>query len=507
MSGAESPQVVIVGAGPVGLTLANLLGSAGIATLIIERNPGTVPEPRAIALDGESLRTLQAAALTDVVLPTIREGFIADYLSGEGVELFESDLTPRPYGFCLQNSFDQPTLERQLLDGLSRFACVDVRFNTAFESLAQQADRVTLQLRAADGEIEAVNTAFLVACDGGRSSVRQTLGIEMQGDRLPQRWLVIDTVDTHLSGEPQCRFYCDPERPAMTMLRPGNERRWEFMLLDNERDEDLLRDERIRELLAPHTDPDHVEVYRKVVYGFSAVLASRFSEGRVFLAGDAAHMTPPFAGQGLNAGIRDVRNLSWKLVAVLRGVLPRTILETYNEERHEAAREMIDLALKLGDQIQPTDAVMAAERDAFFAELNKTPGAGKQFGSDSLAPLMDVRLAGGWLGSDEFAGRFLPQPEVSGPDGEELLDARLGQGFAALIPDGAMVPAQLSAHPLWRATMPRLVPQPGELAAFLGGDRRLLLVRPDRFVLAALPLDASALQVLDQLQEQLRGPA
>ena len=138
----NNPDVLIVGAGPVGLTLANILGSEGIGTLLVERNPATVPEPRAIALDGESLRTLQAVGLADTVIPTLREGFIADYVSGDGTHLFETDLHPRPYGFCLQNSFDQPTLERQLLEGLERFPSVEVRFSTSLESFEDKADGV-----------------------------------------------------------------------------------------------------------------------------------------------------------------------------------------------------------------------------------------------------------------------------------------------------------------------------------------------------------------------------
>ena len=343
MSLPTRTSVLIVGAGPVGLTLANLLGSEGVATVLVERNPGCVPEPRAVALDGESLRTLQAVGLADTVLGNIRQGFVADYINGDGVQLFTTDLTARPYGFCLQNTFDQPTLERQLLRGLSRFPCVTVSHLTELLRFEQDSDSVTAVLRDSTGIEQRLRADFMVGCDGGRSSVRHGLGIAMTGERLPQKWLVIDTVDTHLGDEPACRFYCDPRRPAMTIIRPGAERRWEWMLVGDERGEDMLEDGRIRELLAQHTDPASVEVYRKCVYSFSAVVAERFSEGRIFLAGDAAHMTPPFAGQGLNAGIRDVRNLSWKLARVLGGSLPTGLLSTYDLERREAAKAMVDI--------------------------------------------------------------------------------------------------------------------------------------------------------------------
>ncbi len=282
MSTSLNTRVLIVGAGPTGMALANLLGCEGIDTLIIERNPGCVPEPRAIAIDGESLRTLQAAGLTESVLPTIKQGFVADYVNGAGERLFQTDLNPRPYGFCLQNSFDQPTLERQLLAGLERFDCVDVRHSTTLLAFKQTERTVTATIQTAGSEQIDVQAEFMVACDGGRSSVRQALGIRMVGDRLPQKWLVIDTVDKALSGEPECRFFCDPRRPAMTLLRPGGERRWEWMLKDGESDDDMLADERIRELLSPHTKPEQVDIYRKCVYGFSAVGLNGSAKGVSF---------------------------------------------------------------------------------------------------------------------------------------------------------------------------------------------------------------------------------
>jgi 3-(3-hydroxy-phenyl)propionate hydroxylase len=325
----------------------------------------------------------------------------------------------------------------------------------------------------------------------------------MVGDRLPQKWLVIDTVDHHLSGEPQCRFYCDPARPGMTLLRPKGERRWEWMLVGDETDAEMLEEARIRELLAAHTDPAQVEVYRKCVYGFSAVVAERFRTGRVFLAGDAAHMTPPFAGQGLNAGIRDVRNLSWKLARVLEGSLPESLLDSYEAERHDAAREMVEVAVMLGDQIQPTDPAAAAERDAMFAAINADPAAAQAFSNDVIAPLKDVRMTAGWLGNGDCAGRLLPQPDMHAGGETRRLDDALGTGFSVLVKGESSVPDSLAAHPLWRALRPVVVSLPDALEAFAQlAPGEMLLVRPDRFVLARLGVDA--VPALDALFEALK---
>jgi 3-(3-hydroxy-phenyl)propionate hydroxylase len=518
MSIPETASVLIGGAGPVCLTLASLLGTAGVNTVLVERNPGCVPEPRAVALDGESMRTLQATGLVEGIAQNLKQGFVAEYVNGEGTLLFSTDLRARPYGFCLQNTFDQPMLEQQLLDGLARFACVSVHHSMELIGFEQDEHGVRARVRAQGKQEQSLQAHYMIACDGGRSTVRQSLGIPMCGDRLPQKWLVVDTVDRHLVDDLECRFFCDPARPAMTILRPGGERRWEWMLLEGETDEDLLRDERINALLEEHTDPDQVEVYRKCVYGFSAVVAERFSEGRVFLAGDAAHMTPPFAGQGLNAGVRDVQNLAWKLVRVLDGSLPASLLESYHLERREAAKAVVDLAVMLGDQIQPTDPQAAAERDAMFTEINRDPAAAAAFSRDVIAPLSDVRLPRGWFVADKYGGRMLPQPLLRTPDGDTLLDEAIGPGFTALVMGDVPIPDAVLAHPLWQSLAPRVhrigseqAPDSGPtlpadvLDDFLGHTTgRVILLRPDRFVLAELDLDCDPVAPLEELWTDLQ---
>ena len=374
-------------------------------------------------------------------------------------------------------------------------------FSTALQQFTQDAQGVSIQVQAADGGCRQLRARYLVGADGGSSTVRTALGIRMEGDRLPQRWLVVDTVDSHLNDEPHCRFYCDPARPAMTMLRPRGERRWEWMLLDHESDEHMLADTTIDALLEPHTDRRAVQVYRKAVYGFSAVTAQLFSVGRVFIAGDAAHMTPPFAGQGLNLGIRDVRNLSWKLGAVVRGELPETLLATYQLERHDAARDLINLALALGDQIQPTDIAAAEERDAFFRELNAKPEAIAGFCEDMTAPLRDVRLSGGWYSDDVLAGRLIPQPYVH--DSAALLDDLIAPGFVALVPPGSELPSAITVHSLWRQLSPQLYDMPSELQGFVDDLSRIVVLRPDRFVLLSFTDEADGIAALDDLQHSL----
>ncbi len=511
-------QVVIVGAGPVGLTLANLLGVHGVRTLVLERNAGTVDEPRAIAIDAESLRTMQAIGLYDALAPDMLLGFHVDYLNGRGRRLFTMQLGLTPYGHAQQNSFDQPLLERQLLAGLERFPHVAIRFLHQVERFAQSADGVTVEGHGADGQPFSVAGEYLVGCDGGRSVVRQGLGIEMRGRTAPQKWLVIDTVDPHLADTLACRFYCDPARPAMTLRKQHQKRRWEWMLMPGEADADLLDDGRIRALLAPHTKPDQVVIQRKCVYTFHSIVADRYRDGRVLIAGDAAHMMPPFAGQGMNGGIRDALNLSWKLTLVLRGAAQPSLLDTYQRERRAHVIAATALANRLGAMIQPTSRARAALRDLIFFGLNLTPAGRRAFDRSLIGTLRVPRMREGVLvpsaanghKTAPLPGQFIVQPPLRRGDGETVpLDTVLGPGFSVL--GYGEDPAQAldaAARQFWAdlgATFVHVTPRgtppvdgavedtSGALGAWFGDHaERVVALRPDRFCAAQFSAQTAA---------------
>jgi len=507
-----STSVVICGAGPAGLTLAHLLGIDGVDVVVLDKLDSTVSEPRAIALDGESLRTLQKLGLVDAIKDELLTGLSADYINGRGETLFTIGRTAfRPYGYDMINSFDQPFLDRFLANQLVQRSSVDLRFNHQLTGFEQDAAGVRVQCTDAAGDALEISAAFLVGCDGGRSTVRTLLNIDMRGESNPQPWLVIDTKDPYLDNQLDCRFFCDPKRPGMTIRKRHGERRWEWMLMPGEDREYLLEDATIRALIAPYTDVDRVTVYRKRVYDFHAIIADRWREGRVFLAGDAAHMTPPFAGQGLNSGVRDVANLSWKLAMVVKGQANIALLESYEKDRRDHAWQLIETALTLGNQIQPIDETQAAERDAFFAALAKDPVALQAMEDELAKSTLDRRVDAALVidaGESDIAGRLLIQPQLSTAGGRVLLDERLGTGFA--IVGFNCDPDEVLGEPTrnqWQALGARcvricsgaaqardadLVDDNNELRDWLGGaDPAVLLVRPDRFCMVyARPGDA-----------------
>jgi len=498
----------------VGLTLAHLLGQQGIACTVLDRLKGPVSEPRAIAIDSESLRTLQKLDLLEGMRGNLLCGLEADYVNGAGERLFKIGRPEyRPYGYAMVNAFDQPALDRHLADEVRRYDCVTLCYQHELTALEQDAESVRITCSDARGRIAHIDARYLVGCDGGRSTVRGLLDIEMRGESNPQPWLVIDTRDGHLDGQLDCRFYCDPKRPGMTIRKRNGERRWEWMLMPGEQREFLLEDDTIRALIAPYTDAANVDIYRKRVYDFHALIAGRWSDGRVFLAGDAAHMTPPFAGQGLNSGLRDAANLAWKLTLVLRGQAAPGLLDSYERDRRDHAWELIQTALDLGAQIQPIDPARASERDALFAELNKDPEALEAMEWDLAKSVTNRRVHPSLVvacGESDLPGSLLVQPTVINGAGALLLDELLGSGFAVLGVNcdpqqvlsasiqrwwrelGASFASVYSGSDPVAADVP--VDTDGILREWLGSDDpAILLVRPDRFCMAlASPEGADA---------------
>jgi 3-(3-hydroxy-phenyl)propionate hydroxylase len=306
----------------------------------------------------------------------------------------------------------------------------------------------------------------------------------------------------------------------MFVQTPHNNRRWEWMLLPGDDREKFLQDETIHALLSPHIDVSKIDIYRRRVYDFHAIIAEHFQQGRVFLAGDAAHMTPPFAGQGLNSGVRDALNLGWKLVAVLTQGVPAKLLESYELERWTHAKELIDVAVSLGEQIQPTNPEAAAQRDAAFAELSKDPNAVGDFVGGIFKALLDRYFSEGFavgLGGEYLAGRMISQPTVTDTAGNSaLLDTYLGDGFAILgynCDPQEELGKDLAGQ--WQDRGVALVglydqeggdltiAQNSHLAELFGqGTANLVLLRPDRFCLAAFDRDNAA-DVLGQASAML----
>lgn len=442
VAAASRVPVLIVGAGPTGLAAANLLGARGIQCLVAEREEGIHPLPRAVHFDDEALRILQSAGLADAAREISRPIPGMQLLDAEHrlIVAFDRERERGPLGHPESSFFDQPDLEAVLRRGLSRFPHVELRERTevlAIEPLGHARRdplRVTLHDRSS-GSLFEVSSQAVLACDGARSRTRAFVGAEIDDLRFEERWLVVDVrTPEPLARWDGCQQVADPKRPA-TYVPVGTCRyRWEFMVMPGETTAEMLRPERVKELLEPWLEGaelERVDVFRSAVYTFHALVARPWRRGRVFLLGDAAHQTPPFLGQGLCAGLRDAANLAWKLALVLDGRAREEILDTYEEERRPHARRVIQMAVLLG-RAMLTGGPRAKPSDRLFRALLRVPGFSKRLPRISWPAIGRGPLVFAQRRRDG-AGLALPQPRIVRRDGKELLlDDALGPGFAVV---------------------------------------------------------------------------
>jgi 3-(3-hydroxy-phenyl)propionate hydroxylase len=441
---AEDYDVAIIGYGPTGLVLASALATAGHRVIVIERWPGLYGLPRLTHIDGETARIIQAVADVETALADAIPLESYQYLNGAGDLLVELDWSGRSCGFAAHIGMYQPDIEDAIDARVRHHPRVEVNQGWQAVGFDQGGEGVMVTIRARsterDGQDSAaaqertVRARYLVGADGANSFVRTSLGIERSDLGVNDRWLNLDTERLRPlpSGLDRLMQFCDPDRGHMFMPIGTRRQRFELALLPEETVEDMERPEVAWGWLRKthNLGPEDVRIIRQLVYAFEARVANRWRDGRVFLAGDAAHTMPPYMGQGACSGMRDGLTLAWKLDLVLRGKAGDALLETYEAERRPHTTTIVETAVMLGGIANTHDHEAAAARDEAFRTGNVPPPP----------PFPTIR--GGVVARDiegavaPLAGTLAPQGlvEVGGTRGR--FDDIVGRGFTVVAASG-----------------------------------------------------------------------
>lgn len=443
---AVDVPVVIVGAGPTGLMLACLLGLYGIPCCLVERSSraSAVHYPRAVGIDADALRTFQRLGLADELARDMIPNSRLRLVSGRGKVLVDIQSKGRKYGWYNRNMFMQQLAEKILRKSLDSYPTVKFIDNTEVVGLenaragaagdAGAGVRVLLR-GVSDGCESSVTTRFVVGADGAKSSVRRLVGLRLQGDTYANPWLILE-VDNDPLDAPFSALHCDPERPYYTGRLPRGHRRFGIMLHPDETDTEVLSQGGLRRLLSPLVPSfDELNIIRAHVYSHQARLVDKMVRGSVTLVGDSAHLMPPWAGQGLNSGLRDVSNLSWKIAAIERGLCSMRLLESYHDERHQNSREAIEVSRRYGAFFLVTNRARARIRDIGLLSLRRIPVLREVFYDGYFSTPVKYRkgvLIKKGAGSGASVGTMFIQPHVELAGEIRLFDDVVGPWFSVV---------------------------------------------------------------------------
>ncbi len=431
-------DVLIVGYGPSGATLANLLGCRGHRVLVIDQALEIYDKPRAITADQEALRIFQEIGLADEITQSTTPHPGTDFvgMQGQVIKRFYPADPPNPLAWDPSFMFVQPELEATLRRGVERFAQVTALTGHAYLDLQQTDGCVRARIkRLSDGQVMTIQAQYVVAADGATSTVRKQLGASIEDLAFDEWWIVVDAwIRGPLKLPERCVQYCRPSRPGTYIVGPDNLRRWEIKLMPGESPQDFADPDAVWRVLGEFVDTSQLEHCRTAVYRFHALVVEQWRQGRVFLMGDAAHQMPPFLGQGLGAGVRDAYNLAWKLDAVMRGQAHDALLDTYGEERKPHVRTVVAHAKTFGLIIGELDPAQARTRDqALEAELQSGQAVTvRQKFIPGLAGGLIQHESDGSLGAG--AGALCIQPWVRAPGAQSWrrLDDLTGARFTLI---------------------------------------------------------------------------
>lgn len=507
-------DVAIAGFGPTGACLAGLLAEQGHRVCVVDRETEVYSLPRAVHFDHEVMRIFQTLGVAERLLPHTRPASGCEFWTADRDVLISVPMGEETsQGWKGDYMFHQPSLEAVLRERASELPSTDVHLGCEVTGVRQDDDGAALRMRDARGCERDVEARWIVGCDGAGSLVRAEAGLPLEDLGFDEPWVVVDLRGAYDLPD-ICVQLCDPARPTTLVPCAHGFYRFEFMLRPDEDPREMVQPARLRALLASWVDPDAVEVVRAAVYRFHALYAREWTRGRIAIAGDAAHQTPPFLGQGMCAGIRDAMNLAWKLDRVLREQASPALVSTYGGERLPHVREMIERAVNAGRIICTQNPELARARDA---QMLASPG-----GRESLLPGLPAAGEGCFQsGEHRLVRRLSPQPQVRDGRRARLQDEVTGSGFRLVMrsPEGwpdertrrafaavggrlavwSDAPGPAPADGVWLQSW-----EPGAARSFFeANDIHAFVARPDHLVFGVAPRPADTPALLADLEKQL----
>jgi len=505
-------DVAIVGYGPVGAMTALQLADAGVKVVLLDRREEIFDIPRAVGIDGEAMRAFQRLGMAEEVESIVqprRETEELYFTDSKRQRLFGMEIAPLgDTGWRDIAFFDQPELEVLLRNKIALRGDIEVRLGFEVRDIEQGHNGVTLRGHGPSGDVE-LDSGWLIGCDGASSFVRDAIGSKWESLGYDQDWLVIDVIAAEDAGLPIMMMQvCDPER--LTTYIPGRDpyRRWEFQVVEGDVRDEMCSEATIERLLGPWLPRERYELRRAAVYQFHAATATAWRDRRILLAGDAAHQTPPFLGQGLNSGLRDAVCLGWKLPRVLAGESDASLLDSYHAERGPHSQDLVDRAVGIGQLMETMAAREAGRPDPYSgSEVRAAPTDGQ-----IIPPIRAGTLMNAQVGHRSAVGRTFVQPHVRGADGtSKRLDEYLGPGFAVL----GRTREDLKLGARARAIVDRLGAALVEVDSFevvqgrldpLFEDHSAVIVRPDRLIFGVVDPETDLDTLVLELARELAMP-
>ena len=470
-------DVAIIGLGPVGATLANLLGGYGIKTIVLEKNSSAHQQPRAVMFDDEIMRVFQTLKLSKIMTDITEVGGGAKFVDGDGNILLDwrrpRELSPN--GWFVNYRFHQPELEYTLRDNLNNHQTVEILWNAEVVALKQNNSgvRVTYSDQASRKR-RCIDATYTVGCDGSRSFVRECIETRVEDLGFHEPWLVVDLIMNQPDNqmEPESIHFCERGRSSTQVYLGPNRKRWEFRLELDDDPNEVTNPAFVWSLLSRWIGQSEAELERASVYTFHSLIAETWRRGRLLIAGDAAHQTPPFMGQGMCAGIRDAANLAWKLNSIIKNKASDELLDSYETERHPHVKEFIELTIQMGELLNNT-------RTALVSRNTQLTLSGPQ----TLRQLKPALGPGLSAGCSQHRGEMFPQPKLF--DGTRM-DDQIGSG-PALILDHGVDFGDLAAIKIMMDSRIKIIQDRSEDLKiwFNKSQVKAVLMRPDRYILGS----------------------